>query len=143
MTKAAWLAERNLKFAHLSTNEQSTIKVAVGLPYFPAKTEGFDDMAGCMVLSGFDEDEGREFEVFGVDPLQALCNGLTIIDFYLKAYSTQGTLAWGHGAPYDPRSDSLVPSDVVDVLKATVGSGPEEMKENIEKFKAIRSVKRD
>ena len=127
------LAERTLLYANKLTGISLVIKVKIDAPHYPSRTKGFEQMAGCLVHTG--NETAGEHEVLGVDPLQALCNGLTSIDFFLKALSTQGELTWDDGRQYDPHSDALFPVDVKQVFTATLGTSEDEMKRNIEKFK--------
>jgi hypothetical protein len=126
------IAERKLLYINNPSSTKIVIKVGIYAPYRPAITKGFEHMAGCIVHTG--TETAGEHEVLGIDPMQALCKGLTTIDFYLKALSTQGALTWDDGGPYQP-SDAPFPIEMGEVFAATVGTTPEDIKKNVERFK--------
>lgn len=113
------LAERTFTLINKVTGDKQDIKVGIGEPYFPAKVPGLEEFAGCQVHTGT-VDAGQH-EVYGVDKLQALCNGLTSIDFFLKAMATQGDLFWPNGGTYNPKLEAPFPSTVSEVFDATLG----------------------
>lgn len=113
------LIERTFTLIIKTSGNKQEIKVGIGEPYFPAKALGLEEFAGCQVHTGT-MDAGQH-EVYGVDKLQALCNGLTSIDFFLKAMANQGDLFWPNGNMYNPKLEAPFPSTVSEVFDATLG----------------------
>lgn len=132
-------AERRLVFISNSSSDQQIIKVAIGPTKRSATIDGLGHLARCLVHTG--SETAGEHEVYGIDSIQALCNGLTSIDFFLKALSTQGTLSWEDGTPYNPKTDAPFSETSGAVYSATLGDSPEQIKQVIEKFKVLQSRK--
>ena len=113
------LAERILTLVDRSTGNRQEIKVGIGEPYFPAKAEGSQEFAGCQVHIG--TVGAGQHEVYGIDKLQALCNGLTSIDFFLKTMVTQGDLFWPNGNAYNPKLEAPFPNMVSEIFNMMLG----------------------
>ncbi len=113
------LADRKLILRNKVSGEKFVIRVAISAPYSPAKAKGLESFAACTVHTGT-QDEG-EHEAYGVDQLQALGNGLTSIDFFLKGLATKGELTWEDGRPYDSDKEAPFSEEVSKVYAATIG----------------------
>lgn len=129
-------AERKLVFVNNSSGNRQVIKVAIGPADSPAKINALGHLARCLVHTG--SETAGEHEVYGIDSIQALCNGLTSIDFFLKALSTQGTLSWEDGRSYNPETDAPFSKTTTAAYSATLGDSSKQIEQVIEKFKALQ-----
>lgn len=78
------------------------IYVAAGIPYRPAIMKGFEDQAGCLVLTCDDPD--LTTEVCGFDEFEALAAAVSSLQLYLVKIveETGGQLQTLDGRPVDP-----------------------------------------
>lgn len=98
--------ERTFSFQPPDAPTPAIISAKIGLPYFPAVTEGMETQFACRIhfSSSLVLHEG-----LGMDEMQALGSALTIVHLYFKGLSEQGELRWPDGRLYHHQHECPLP----------------------------------
>ena len=102
------IASRTLVFVG-ANDSKAELYIAIGAPYFPARTEGMEQMAACQVLTC--NEPSLATEVFGIDEMEALMAALEFLELFLVSLVKKkggGRLTLDDGSPYDPAGSILL-----------------------------------